>query len=800
MVAVASWSRRIAEQITPAEAPSAELTGAAYVAGGRRRRELLGGGAGAEPGGFGAGAPIGELPFILDGLRAVSGDLLGLLSAQPLVNLLLLVALNRARGASGPHPPAADEAADGPGDPRPEPVLDQAIASFRDRLLAREVSADRAEELTYDTLKLVFQPDRDKAEIEAFLQALAGSPPAGRIRMDRSGRDRPPATGREASDWMPPPWLWFYFLGVTAPGVPYLLESLGQDIDGIGTLVAHLAEGVRLPATAILTGTGVVQMFPAVLLLAGAAGVLFPRTRGRWAERRHRLRPGGDPVVAEMTAFVRRHAAAVELRLGARHDRLARVYPVGWREARIAVYPPLIRLWQEDRPAAHAVLLHEIAHLRQGDHLIVGLASPFAWMVRAWGAALAALGLVPIVLYLVWGGPDAAPLLLSLLKGAAAVPIALILPVAGLWVAELGADRYAAGRVGAAALARALGPAASGRTPGRRFGRVLGGLTHPPVRTRLWALRSGPRGAAALAALWPSAIVVRLAAICLFEVLAYSLNGTPPPDAVAAVAGELPAKLAEARATLVELAVLLVNWPLLAPLWSRIWTPAPAARQRFAPYLLSALVPGVLVAGGAVAVDESPAPGQSQAVDIPATPGPPSAAPAPASPAPARPTGGPTLPSAAESVRETLVDVRPWGGAEPPVQFRFGGFTTLEQTGGPPEWKATAWGWLGAGSWRVERDGRLSFSTMAPHPAISPGLGGWLRQGDQVQFWLPIRTETGGGTTDTEIMGVIDLARRPAVMDASWAPKFGVAGTDVDVLLSAPMLRMVVTLDVYAAP
>lgn len=177
MDTVAFWSRRLAEHLVPAEAASAGRVGEAYVAGGRRRRDLLRAAA-AEPGGFGGGG-AGELPIILDALRVVSGDLLGLLASHPLVNLLMLLALRSGRPAAGfgvpPRAPRPGPAAS----PDPAPVLDQTIAGLRNRLRAQGVAGDRAESLTYDTLKLVFQQDRDPAEIEAFLRALSGSPPAG---------------------------------------------------------------------------------------------------------------------------------------------------------------------------------------------------------------------------------------------------------------------------------------------------------------------------------------------------------------------------------------------------------------------------------------------------------------------------------------------------------------------------------------------------------------------------------------------------------------------------------------------
>ncbi|GAA4197835.1 M48 family metalloprotease [Microbispora amethystogenes] len=784
MDTVAFWSKRLAEHLVPAEAASAGRVGEAYVAGGRRRRDLLRASA-AEPGGFGGGG-AGELPIILDALRVVSGDLLGLLASHPLVNLLMLLALRSGRPAAGfgvppraPQPgPASTPGPTSASDPAP--VLDQAIAGLRNRLLAQGVAGDRAESLTYDTLKLVFQQDREPAEIEAFLRALSGSPPAGPPAGPATTRALA-RSGGGASDWLLPPWLWFYFLGVLAPGVPGALDGLRQDADGMTVLVGSLLTNVQRGAMALLTATGALEFLPTLLLLTGIAGVLFPGARGRWAERRHRLRPSDDPVIEAMTAFVRSHAPAADVRLGERHDRLARIYPVGWREARVAVYPPLVSLWSRDREAARAVLLHEVAHLRQGDHLIVGLAGPFAWVVRMWGVALAVLTPVSAV-YLVAGGVGGSSLLTAVLKVVAALPITLILPVAGLWAAELSADRYAMSAAGPAALARALGPA---RPRAHAVRRALALLSHPPLRLRLWAARLWPGGTAALAALWPLAVVVRIAAIVVFELVALNLTGFSFGESARTVIGSLPEQLSSARTQLTEVTALLVAWPLIAPLWLRVWTPVRASRQRFAPYLVSALVPGLLATGGLGA-------GPPKEIGS-----------GPAGPLPTATTTAvgaavvtATAPQATAE-RTGLVDDRPWAGQELPVDLRVQAYRKLEQHGDDPEWRSVAAGWLGAGVWRAERDGRLAFSDLARRPGLRPAEGAWLRTGDTVTFWLPVERDAAGETMIMEINGTIDLSGGQAVMDALWARKLDGSAADLG---SFTALELTALLDVSTAP
>ncbi|MFC4589257.1 hypothetical protein [Sphaerisporangium corydalis] len=262
--------------------------------------------------------------------------------------------------------------------------------------------------------------------------------------------------------------------------------------------------------------------------------------------------------------------------------------------------------------------------------------------------------------------------------------------------------------------------------------------------------------------------------------LAHLLNGTSFPETLGLVGGGLRADLVSAQATLVEMIVLLVNWPLLAPLWARIWTPARAARQRFAPYLVTALIPGLLITGGLTAVEQdTPPPALPTSSPAPTTPPPPSA-------------------SARAPERTGLADDRPWTGQALPAEMRITALTSITQRSGPAEWKGVMAGWLAGGVWRAEKDGRLSFSTMASRTDLRAGTGSWLRNGDTVTFWLDVGLDLAGKPVDTEISGDIDLAGGPAVMHASWTPKM--TGANLDDLLSAPALLLTAPLDIYPAP
>ena len=198
---------------------------------------------------------------------------------------------------------------------------------------------------------------------------------------------------------MLPPWLWLYFLGVLAPSVPQAVESFQDNADGMAALVGLLAANVQRAGTAVLTATGILEFLPALLLLAGIAGVLFPVRADDGPNIAHRLLPSDEPVIGEMAASSRAATPPPPSSGSANATTGWPAHPVGLREARIAVYPPLVRLWSRGQAGGPGRTAPRGRPSEAGDHLIVGLASPFVWSVKSWGIALAVLALVPSTIY-----------------------------------------------------------------------------------------------------------------------------------------------------------------------------------------------------------------------------------------------------------------------------------------------------------------------------------------------------------------------------------------------------------------
>ena len=395
--------------------------------------------------------------------------------------------------------------------------------------------------------------------------------------------------GHATGGQMMPPWLWLWLIGDLAVLIPAEVSNERHQIalyTGHGEIAPQVTAGT--PYTLLLLFT-ILSGLTCLIFAAGVIATLFPQLRGRRVERHFELTE--DPGIAEMQDFVAQYDPAIRLRTTARDDQMARIYPVSWRTARIAVFRPLPELWRRDREAGQAILLHEVAHRRHGDQLVVGLASPLVWLMRIWVPAFVVLTLAPVVVYAALGGG----LLTQAVAGQGALqllqPVALlILPVTALWLAELDADLVTARILGTEPVRRAL--------EATRGTRLLGLLSRPPRRLRLRYAASRPTAAFALLAAWPAALVAQLLVIIAGAAVAYLLISQSLPDTGRDLLAGTHQFLLSNQILIIAVIILILLWPLLARPWDRLWSGwlSPDGRQPWRPYLAAAIVPVALLA------------------------------------------------------------------------------------------------------------------------------------------------------------------------------------------------------------
>ncbi|MFF4528510.1 hypothetical protein ACFY1P_04490 [Streptomyces sp. NPDC001407] len=403
----------------------------------------------------------------------------------------------------------------------------------------------------------------------------------------------------------PPPWLW----PVTVLYATQVPAAIGWWTAQVRDLTGHGAYSAQIAATwgiRVLLITSVVQVLPQACVVVGVLGVLLPWVR-RWLVERHYglLPPEEVGTGSGIQRFVAERAPGVETRISLRRGQPARVYLDGRRGTRIAVFGPLFTLWDEDRLAAEAMLLHELAHHRSGEQHVAGLGSPLTGMLRAWPWIFGLCGLLPAALLLVVGEPTGHELLAQVVFVILRVPHFLILPLGALWTAELVADRYARATAGQDAVLRALHRIGEGaRHRGLR-------LHHPSVRLRRWCvLRADERRVQfVLASLLPAAVLAGTLLDIAGVTVEYRLLAKDWGWSLRRALWLAHDQLAGGPLWAVLLAVFAV-WPLLARAWSRLWGWREERKDAFSvrAYVAAALVPVLVLAVGLIPATAPPLP------------------------------------------------------------------------------------------------------------------------------------------------------------------------------------------------
>lgn len=287
-----------------------------------------------------------------------------------------------------------------------------------------------------------------------------------------------------------------------------------------------------------------------------------------------------------------------------------------------------------DQQAAQAILLHEIAHYRQGDVLIVGAGSFFRTLLERWFVLY--LGLVLLPLVLVWGYEtligfrefhvlqeltvplsdteiflhEISQILSIFLPGVLLISLGLlfwtasiiILPLIGIWCAELNADRFAIETTQSSGnLIRALKnlPAVSSR-----WRWLLFRMTHPPTGLRCWiaALSDTQAGLVVLLLLFPLTYILKLIALIAWAMTGYLMTRSGA-DIALALWINTKVYLGTIAPVWLVMTILILLWPKVAKYWEWLFS-----RHRgisswagYQAYFISSLLISILAITGYIA-------------------------------------------------------------------------------------------------------------------------------------------------------------------------------------------------------
>ena len=390
-----------------------------------------------------------------------------------------------------------------------------------------------------------------------------------------------------------PSWLWFWLI-VYLLSLPTQISQFWLPM--LGDVFSHNPQPgeTLIPFSFFFRVANFVELAPLFIVALGVLMVFIPRRRIKRIQQEYGLEDPPDvPAVSEISEFLSKHAPGLVIKANLlRSEQIAFIYPIGYRTSAIALFGGIVKLWRNDRQAAEAVLLHESAHYRQGDALVLGVGSFFVTLLNIWLPLVVVLVFLPMVF--VWGYdairfvfsdadiiaiggsirhktgqlfilflPDLFLTSLSLLFWTASI---LILPIVGIWCAELNADRFVIdAHQSADGLMRGITTLSN--TPSwKRW--LLFRMSHPPNELRRWfAFQSNKStGFVLLLLLFPLTYIIKLVLV-LGRAIAVYVMYKPVSQMIPALMKNTGIYLKGITAIWLAMIILILLWPRIVKYW-----------------------------------------------------------------------------------------------------------------------------------------------------------------------------------------------------------------------------------------
>lgn len=416
-----------------------------------------------------------------------------------------------------------------------------------------------------------------------------------------------------------PPWLWLWL-------IVYILSLPMQIVFLWMPMVGDVVSGQPQPGEALspfvffFRLANFAELAPLACVALGVASIFIPQRRCQGIERAYGLMDSPQLVAAsKIGRFISSHSPRITVKINLlRTDQLAFIYPLGYRRTAMAIFGGIVKLWRHDQQAAEAILLHEMAHHRQGDALVIRSGNFFVDLLDHWVPLLSWLVVLPMTaawvrdaIYFIFWDSNSLPsyalvwhkfnqLFTIFLPGLILVILGmffwtasiLVLPLIGIWSAEFSADRFAIHAQGSTdGLLRGI-HLLDQPTHWRRW--LLSQMSHPPNELRRWLAVNldKPIGAMFPVLLFPLAYVGKLIFLLLRSVSA--LIAYQPIMEIKTVLAKATAGYLQAIASVWWTMILvLALWSWLAIYWEYLFCGSSCARvsaQFHGEYILGALV------------------------------------------------------------------------------------------------------------------------------------------------------------------------------------------------------------------
>lgn len=429
-----------------------------------------------------------------------------------------------------------------------------------------------------------------------------------------------------------PPWLWVWFV-LYVYAIPSLIGRFKENYsdiffftDPIYSEISHVPYLFLLP--------NIPEIIPPLILLLGVLTVAFPQVRKSRIEKKYKLSEDypRTPAVVEIEEFIKIHAPEVKIKVNPLYlNETVFVYPLGYRKIGIAILGKLIKSWRSDRNATEAMLLHEIGHYRNGDALILGAGSFFEFVVKNSFIITALFLIIPTILiftdmaitsvyemlkiiyysvsamwimgnssleigaYILESSvpiftsfiikliliiPETVLLLILLFFQTASV---FILPIAGIWAAELNADRFmVTSKVNSIDNSLKVIEKLKSEKSLRQWFRSQ--ITHPPNSLRGWMAAHSNENKSILLFLfiYPAAYLFQLIILIMNALSSYTtlyLSGLHTvPEILELMRHNILFYLDTRSFLWLSLSIIVIIWPFIAIYWVRFFS---AARETY---------------------------------------------------------------------------------------------------------------------------------------------------------------------------------------------------------------------------
>ena len=391
-----------------------------------------------------------------------------------------------------------------------------------------------------------------------------------------------------------PPWLlvWLILYIVFFQNQIHWWKSLWDLSPSFGILLSQIHGWKSLwdlsPSFGILL-RNIPTIVPGLALFLGVISIFFPKFRAAWLEYNFklddfeiafpRLPEINKKVAIEIKSFLELYAP--ELQIKVNFNRLNQdlfIYASAYRQISIALFPNILRLWKSDQKVAEAILLHEIGHYRNGDASVIGAGNFIELSFRYCSIIIALFFIILSFLSIVGQGNtfahfflhDLPSILFTTLSTLTNLVLMLVLPIAGIWCAELNADRFMAEAADSINVAiRALDGIL---VDASIIAWLRSQVYHPPKWFRKWMLNDDKKTDVALLLIYPlSNILVTL--IHQLRNLFIYLGTSSFSDFLTSMIINLHDGLHSNLSFHFPLyAVLLLVWPFISVYWVRFFS------------------------------------------------------------------------------------------------------------------------------------------------------------------------------------------------------------------------------------